>query len=357
VEAYAVGGSYLGNTAVDGSGAYFLDFLPPSTDVNLLFRGSSGGGWEWYNDATSRAGATPVTLGGAGITTTVDNELPAPITLSGSVVGYDGPLTLDNIGIDVYASGDGYYIGSTFANADGTYSLPSMTAGTAVKLTMWESGAPSGYAYHNGESLWDDASTIVIYGDRQVNLGWTTTSPFGDVPLAHAFATDIMWMFDSAISTGYGDGTFRPSANVSRQAMAAFMYRFAGSPAFTPPVTSPFNDVPTSSPFYTEICWMADQGITTGYPDGGFHPSANVSRQAMAAFMFRFAGSPAFTPPGTSPFVDVATDSPFYAEVTWMASTAITTGYADGGFHPTANVSRQAMAAFMHRLDGVLTAA
>ena len=63
------------------------------------------------------------------------------------------------------------------------------------------------------------------------------------------FETDIQWMADQGISTGYWDGTFRPAANVSRQAMAAFMYRFAGSPAFTPPVTSPFNDVATSSTF------------------------------------------------------------------------------------------------------------
>src|SRR5664279_2196732 len=99
---------------------------------------------------------------------------------------------------------------------------------------------------------------------------------------------------------------------------------------------------------------MADQGISTGYADGGFHPAANVSRQAMAAFMYRSAKSPAFTPPVSSPFNDVATDSPFYKEITWMASNAISTGYADGGFHPAANVSRQAMAAFMHRLNGVL---
>ena len=97
-------------------------------------------------------------------------------------------------------------------------------------------------------------------------------------------------MADANISTGYPDGTFHPTANVSRQAMAAFMYRFAGEPPFTPPVTSPFSDVPTSSPFYTEITWMADSTISTGYPDGTFHPTANVTRQAMAAFMYRLDG-------------------------------------------------------------------
>jgi len=161
-------------------------------------------------------------------------------------------------------------------------------------------------------------------------------------------------MADAGISTGYGDGTFRPAAGVTRQAMAAFMYRFAGSPVFTPPAVSPFTDVPTSSPFYAEITWMADAGISTGYGDGTFRPAANVSRQAMAAFMYRFAGSPEFTPPAVSPFTDVPTSSPFYAEITWMADAGISTGYSDGTFRPAASVTRQAMAAFMYRLDAVM---
>jgi hypothetical protein len=48
-----------------------------------------------------------------------------------------------------------------------------------------------------------------------------------------------------------------------------------------------FNDVPESHPFVDEIEWMADTGISTGYPDGGFHPDEPVTRQAMAAFMQR----------------------------------------------------------------------
>jgi hypothetical protein len=51
--------------------------------------------------------------------------------------------------------------------------------------------------------------------------------------------------------------------------------------------TRSFTDVPPSNPFYADINWMAGTGITTGYPDGGFHPAANVTRQSMSAFMHR----------------------------------------------------------------------
>jgi hypothetical protein len=69
--------------------------------------------------------------------------------------------------------------------------------------------------------------------------------------------------------------------------MAAFLYRFEGEPAFTPPIFPSFPDVPTSHPFYKEIEWLVAAGITTGFPDGNFRPGAEVSRQAMAAFLHR----------------------------------------------------------------------
>lgn len=51
-----------------------------------------------------------------------------------------------------------------------------------------------------------------------------------------------------------------------------------------------FNDVPDSHPFHDDIAWLADNDITEGFPDGGFHPSAAVTRQAVAAFLHRYNG-------------------------------------------------------------------
>ena len=55
------------------------------------------------------------------------------------------------------------------------------------------------------------------------------------------------------ITTGWSDGTFRPNAAVNRDAMAAFFYRFAGSPAYSAPAASPFSDVSAGSQFYREF--------------------------------------------------------------------------------------------------------
>src|SRR5450756_164402 len=123
----------------------------------------------------------------------------------------------------------------------------------------------------------------------------------------------------------------------------------------------PFADVAPGAPFFADIQWLYDQGISTGsvQPDGTvlFQPAAPVRREAMAAFLYRFAGSPAFTPPVTSPFVDVATTGPFYKEIAWLAAKHIATGtdLGDGtfAFRPTEPVSREAMAAFLHRTSNL----
>lgn len=92
------------------------------------------------------------------------------------------------------------------------------------------------------------------------------------------------------MSTGWtADNTYRPYEPVNRDAMAAFMYRLAGKPSFTAPSTSPFKDVTPKSQFYKEITWLASTGVSTGWTaDNTYRPHWNIARNAMAAFMYRF---------------------------------------------------------------------
>ncbi|SEF11797.1 Lyzozyme M1 (1,4-beta-N-acetylmuramidase), GH25 family [Arthrobacter alpinus] len=177
---------------------------------------------------------------------------------------------------------------------------------------------------------------------------------FPDVPAGRLYYKEISWLANVGVTTGWPDGTFRPASPVNRDAMAAFMYRLAGSPAFTPPATSPFPDVATNNMYYKQITWLNSFGVTTGWPDGTFRPLSPVNRDSMAAFMYRLAGSPAFTPPATSPFPDVATNNMYYKEITWLASTGISTGWPDKTFRPLNSIDRDAMAAFMYRLNSYI---
>lgn len=143
-----------------------------------------------------------------------------------------------------------------------------------------------------------------------------------------------------------------PSAAQAAPAVGAVV-----APAMTS--TASFTDVPSGSEFFTEIQWLASQGISTGWsePDGSrtYRPLLPVARDAMAAFLYRLAGSPPFSAPSVSPFADIAPSMEFYKEITWLSANGISTGWTmpDGTrqYRPLESVGRDAMAAFMYRFD------
>ena len=178
---------------------------------------------------------------------------------------------------------------------------------------------------------------------------------FDDVSSGDPFYTEIQWMAQAGITTGYSDGTFRGLAPVARDAMAAFLYRVANDGAEAPAcTTAPFPDVPVSHPFCGEIAWLAAEGISEGYGDGTFRPSTAVARDAMAAFIYRLVEGDAAAPEcTTAPFTDVRTSHPFCAEIQWLKVNDLTNGWPDGTYRPSATIERQAMAAFLFRVvDG-----
>ena len=153
---------------------------------------------------------------------------------------------------------------------------------------------------------------LVLLGSGQP--AGAVVGSFTDVPESHPFHDDITWLAGEGIATGFPDNTFRPTNNVTRQALAAYFYRAAGAPDVMLPAIPTFADVPVGHPFFKEIEWLAGEEITTGFPDG-FHPSATASRQAIAAYFYRFAGQPAFAVPAVATFPDVPTTHPFAQEI------------------------------------------
>ena len=175
---------------------------------------------------------------------------------------------------------------------------------------------------------------------------------------------EIAFVAKKGISTGYGDGTFKPTGSMYRQDYAAFLYRLAGSPEYTPAASDNiFTDVTPATPHYKEILWAAKQGIIKGFADGTFRGLALVNRQDAAAFLYRLAGSPEYDPStAAKTFTDVNESTPHYKEVLWAAntvvnydydgvkgSTAIINGFQTGTFDGYATLLRQDGAAFLAR--------
>lgn len=248
---------------------------------------------------------------------------------------------------------------ATFAGLYGTSQAAPLVAGT---VALMKQANPSMTIEQIRNTLKDTG--ITASGYRQVNTGAAVaaskasapTHYFKDVAPGDQFYSEIMWLAQKGITTGWRVGIYqeyRPLNTIERGAMAAFFYRLAGSPAFTAPRQPTFSDVPAGHQFYKEIEWMAAQGITTGYMDDTFRPSAPVNRDAMAAFFYRFAGSPAYKVPAHSTFTDLKPQDQFYKEVSWLASKGITQGWPDGSFRPLEPINRDAMAAFIYRYSAL----
>lgn len=211
-------------------------------------------------------------------------------------------------------------------------------------------------------SIWQYSSSGPFVGDSNVwngsAAGLTALArngvepgPFKDVPAAAQFATEISWLKSKGITTGYPNGTYAPLAPVNRDAMAAFLYRLQGSPAHKPAVKAKFKDLPVGAQFYKEVDWLAATKVSTGWSDNTYRPVSAINRDAMAAFLYRMAGSPAYTPPAVSKFKDVGTGDAFYKEISWLAASGISTGWDDKTFRPGQPIARDAMAAFLYRFD------
>ena len=241
-------------------------------------------------------------------------------------------------------------------DAQGKFEITGLTTGSYRLRGNTMNVRFAGLTYSGNVAEQSEAKEIAITSGARTDVGtvgyWSRAN-FTDVFEGQQFDHQISWMKSTGISTGWPDATFRPLLSVNRDAMAAFLYRLAGQPAFTPPATSPFVDVPTTNQFYKEIAWLASTKISGGWPDKTFRPVEPVNRDAMAAFLYRFSKVTDFEPPATSPFTDVPTNGQFYKEIAWLASAEISTGWDDHTFRPVTPVNRDAMAAFMYRFNAL----
>lgn len=275
----------------------------------------------------------------------------APARAAGTldIMAYEGDA--GTAVIDVYNDGDAPLTNCAVAVVDDWWTTVEVLAGPVTIAPgdnpVWTGQVNLERGFYVG---------VVACDEDEVAQGLVAkTAEFVDVPYELSFYTEIMWMSAESISTGWPDQTYRPFEEIRRDAMAAFLYRMAGSPDFTVPADSPFSDVGVDNKYYREITWLASTGVSTGYTDGTFRPLDPVNRDAMAAFLYRYfnnvvyPGQFTWTPPATSPFSDVPTTNQFYAEIAWVAEYDISTGYSDGTYRPLASVKRDAMAAFLYR--------
>jgi hypothetical protein len=340
---FQVDGIEVGHAAIDSEGRALLTTtldLPGDRSITAHFVGLGG-----YDPSVSSPRVVHVPIGGPTTTELVIEPSRAvvgePVILTAQVRSSEGEVVRDG---SVSFKRDGRSLGTADVNLNGIARLEatSLPRGEHVVRARY-SGSSTGF-----EPSAAKQAVFVLGGS------------FSDVDPDHVFADDIDWLERERLAWGYPDGTFRPGGVVTRQAMAAFLYRQAGHPLGSGDVCPgrDFSDVPSDHPFCWDITWLwgldASAGIELGYPDGTFRPTVPVSRQAAAAFLYRQAGAPDGADPAceAAPFPDVPVAHPFCGEIAWMAGAGLVEGYPDGTFGPEHLVTRQATAAFLHRAAG-----
>ncbi len=112
--------------------------------------------------------------------------------------------------------------------------------------------------------------------------------PFTDVAEEQWFYDAVKYVYDAELMNGVTETTFEPDSNLTRGMLATILYRMAGMPAITGEGNA-FTDVAAGSWYADAIDWAAENGIVEGYGDGTFFPDNDITREQMATILYRYA--------------------------------------------------------------------
>jgi len=135
------------------------------------------------------------------------------------------------------------------------------------------------------EKLSNRAEAIVEIGKLLSLDGTQRETQFKDVPKSHYASGYIQSAVDKGIVTGYADGTFKPSQELTRAHVAIFISRAFGSKLPTGNVT--FKDINKDNSAYSAIQQLVAAGITNGYNDGTFKPNNKLTQAHLKTFINR----------------------------------------------------------------------
>ena len=170
----------------------------------------------------------------------------------------------------------------------------------------------------------------------------SASTPFQDVA-SSPFAADIQWAYDNHITAGCTTTEFCPTSVVTREQMASFLDRMFN---FAATSRNYFSD-DNASPHHAAINRVAGAGVTGGCATGRYCPKASVTREQMASFIARAANLR--TGSGRNYFFDDDGRS-HESNIDRVAAAGISSGCGTWRFCPTAAVTREQMAAFLHRI-------
>jgi hypothetical protein len=188
---------------------------------------------------------------------------------------------------------------------------------------------------------------------------------FDDVEPCVWYEEAVNWLIDEGLADGFADNTFRGLEPITRGQVTRMVWRLYGEDD-----TAHENTFTDSAPWIDEaLDWISDPAglaapdpLATGYPDGSFRPAASITRAEVTRMLYRSAGAPDVSDLGEypQPFSDV----PAWVDdaVRWIVHDPdgdgplepIATGYPNGTYRPTVDITRAAVARMLERYDAAV---
>ena len=171
-------------------------------------------------------------------------------------------------------------------------------------------------------------------------------SGFSDVPQTSWFADAVRYVTGKSLMNGTSTTAFSPNENMSCAMLATVLYRMSGE---TAEAGSSFGDVSSSAYYAAAVNWASSKGIVNGTGADAFSPNASITREQLAAMLYRYAGEPSVSA-DLSAYTDAVSISP-YAEkaVEWCVAKGILSGKSATRLAPQDTATRAECAAMLQR--------
>ena len=179
----------------------------------------------------------------------------------------------------------------------------------------------------------------------------TKSNYFSDVTESNTgkwSANSIDFMSANELVTGTAAKTFSPNQTMTRAMLVTILYRVADKPSVKN-VSNPFTDVKAGTYYYDAVLWAYKNNIVTGTSNTTFNPNGAVTREQIAAILYRYAGSPRVNASlrGYSDQNKVSTYATTAME--WAVKNGIITGKSATTLDPTGKGTRAEVAVMLHR--------
>ena len=175
--------------------------------------------------------------------------------------------------------------------------------------------------------------------------------------IADWFYNDVKYVYEKGMMAGTAADVFAPNATTTRAMIVTILYRLEGSPAVTG--TSAFVDVPAGQWYTDAVNWAAANQIVNGTSATTFAPNDSITREQMAAILYRYAqykGYDVTKQANLSGYSDNGQVSAYAKDaLAWANAAKLINGVTNTTLAPQGNATRAQVSAILHRFcDGVV---